>query len=179
MQLPGSDSKCEILSCFVLPTDDNTTKPADAMITKELTTVFLRDLNRLQKELNAYSNEAVMWQKHPGISNTAGNLALHIAGNLQHFIGAVLSNSGYVRNREAEFNSDHIPLSELTAEISAAAKAIETTLPMLDAEALDAIYPIEVLKKPMTTRFFLIHLQGHLNYHLGQVSYHRRLLNGG
>ena len=50
-------------------------------------TSFNRDLKRLHKEIEAYTDEAVLWQKAEGISNPAGNLCLHLVGNLNEYIG--------------------------------------------------------------------------------------------
>lgn len=141
----------------------------------DLLALFLRDLDHVRQELQAYPAEALMWKTTPAISNSAGNLALHVAGNLQHFIGAVLGNSGYVRNRNAEFENQ-LPVSEVLAELEAAETALRAVLPALSPSQLAAQYPLEVFGKPMTTGWFLLHLQGHLNYHLGQINYHRRLL---
>jgi hypothetical protein len=95
---------------------------------------------------------------------------------LQHFIGTVLGNTGYVRNREAEFSSKHIPREKLLEEIEKTKAAIATVLPDLPHEQLHAPYPVEVFGHPMATVFFLMHLATHLGYHLGQVNYHRRMI---
>ncbi len=138
--------------------------------------LFKRDLNRLSKEIKSYNQEADLWLLPKGINNTGGNLCLHLVGNLQHFIGHILGNSGYVRNREAEFEDKNVPISTLLEEIETTISVITKTLNNINETQLNTNYPIDVLGKPMTTSFFLIHLYGHLNYHLGQVNYHRRLL---
>ena len=138
---------------------------------------LLRDLAKLKQEISAYQSKGALWKIEGNIKNAAGNLCLHLCGNLQHFIGTVLGQSGYVRNRDAEFSSRGMAKESLTKEIEATIKCIEQTLPKLDPLSLENNYPIEVFGKPMTTGFFLIHLAGHLNYHLGQVNYHRRLLD--
>lgn len=123
-----------------------------------------------------YPDEKLIWAVAPGTTNSGGNLCLHLCGNLQHFIGAVLGNSGYVRNREAEFASKDIPRAKLLAEIENTKTAIANTLPNLPHEQLHAPYPVEVFGYPMATVFFLMHLATHLGYHLGQVNYHRRMI---
>jgi uncharacterized damage-inducible protein DinB len=139
--------------------------------------LLLRDLAKLKQEINAYQSEDVLWKTDGDIKNPAGNLCLHLCGNLQHFIGTVLGKTGYVRNREAEFSSRGMAKESLIKEIDATIKSVEQTLPKFDPLSLENNYPIEVFGKPMTTGYFLIHLAGHLNYHLGQVNYHRRLLD--
>jgi len=150
---------------------------SDNLTTSSLAELFARDLNRLKKEISSYSDETNLWKTDRGITNSAGNLSLHLAGNLQHFIGAILGNSGYVRKRETEFSDTNIPREQLLEEMNQAMTAIAATLPSLTTDSLEAIYPLQVFGKPMTTLHFLIHLQGHLNYHLGQINYHRRLID--
>ncbi|HCX22935.1 MAG TPA: DinB superfamily protein, partial [Cytophagales bacterium] len=74
----------------------------------ELAELFTRDLNRLIKELEQYPNEEQLWVVTEGINNSAGTLTLHLIGNLNHFFGAILGNTGYIRNREAEFSDRNI-----------------------------------------------------------------------
>ena len=140
----------------------------------ELSQILLCDLDRLHNEISAFDSEEKLWIKKAGVSNTAGNLALHIAGNLQHFIGHVLGKSSFQRNREAEFNN-RVDRSTLISEIESAKASVSSALQSLSEEDLKADFPIEVLGHPMSTKFFLIHLIGHLNYHLGQINYCRRL----
>lgn len=137
-----------------------------------------RDLEKLRQEVGAYPDEETVWSVLPGTSNSGGNLCLHLAGNLQHFIGAVLGGSGYQRDREAEFSTRYLPKDRLLREIDAARLAIVRTLSKLDPDRLDELYPVEVFGHPMTVGYFLLHLTAHLNYHLGQINYHRRLLSG-
>jgi len=144
---------------------------------KSLAELFDRDLDRLIAEISSYKKESDLWLLPNGINNTGGNLCLHLAGNLQHFIGHVLGKTDYVRNRKAEFNDKNVLRSSLINEIEITKKAIANTLTSLTADQLNEDYPIELFGKPMTIGFFLIHLSGHLNYHLGQINYHRRLLS--
>ena len=149
------------------------------MLTHDLTTLFRRDLARLHQEIEAYGDEASLWGLAEGIRNSAGNLCLHLVGNLQAFIGAALGRTGYVRNREAEFATQHVPQAQLLRDIGDTSRMVERTLDSLTDARLQELYPLEVLGYPMTTLFFVIHLHGHLTYHLGQIDYHRRILAKG
>jgi len=60
-----------------------------------LARILVRDLNAVRRELEAYPDEQSVWALPPGVTNSGGTLAMHIAGNVQHFIGAVLGGSGY------------------------------------------------------------------------------------
>ncbi|MER3430932.1 MAG: DinB superfamily protein [Blastocatellia bacterium] len=147
------------------------------MLNDILIEIFSRDLATLRKEIELYEDEQDLWTLSGNISNPAGNLALHIAGNLRHFLGAVLGGDGYVRNRDAEFAARGVRREAIIAEIEAAADCIKSVIPNLTSEDFTRLYPIEVFGRPMTTAFFLTHLATHLNYHLGQINYHRRLLS--
>ena len=139
--------------------------------------LFERDLQKLEKEILAFQNEKKLWIIEKQISNTAGNLALHLCGNLQHFIGALLGKSGYIRNREKEFNDKNIKREKLIEEIQNTQNIVSKVLSNLTHDTVLKKYPQQVLGFEMTTEYFLIHLYGHLNYHLGQINYHRRLLD--
>ncbi|HMO81413.1 MAG TPA: DinB family protein [Pyrinomonadaceae bacterium] len=148
------------------------------MIQTVLAELFERDLGALRAEIEAYRNEGDLWRVEGEIANSAGNLCLHLTGNLRHFFGAVLGGTEYVRDRDAEFASKFVPRATLLEEVDAALEEVRAVLEKLSEEDLDKNYPIEVFGKPMSKEFFLIHLATHLNYHLGQINYHRRLLGG-
>lgn len=146
------------------------------MLRKVLAEIYERDLDKLKVEIQSYGNEADLWKTADGISNSAGNLCLHLTGNLKHFFGAVLGETGYVRDRDAEFANKDVPKGEMIADIDVAKNVVLSTLAGLTEEDLDKVYPIEVFGSAMTTGYFLTHLATHFNYHLGQINYHRRLL---
>ena len=148
----------------------------DNLLTASIQKILCRDLDKLSSELSLYKNESLIWKSQGEIKNPAGNLCLHLCGNLQYFIGAVLGNTGYIRNRDNEFALRDISRENLLKEIAATKKAVEGTLPQLTETQLHSDYPVDVFGYPMTTGFFLIHLSNHLGYHLGQVNYHRRLV---
>jgi hypothetical protein len=148
------------------------------MLSQILTELYERDLNKLREEIELYSDEADLWKVGGDIINPAGNLCLHLTGNLKHFFGAVLGGSGYVRDRDAEFSRKNVAKSELLAGIDEAKSVVLATLEKLTDEDYSKTYPFEVFGKPMTTGFFLTHLESHLNWHLGHINYHRRLLAG-
>ncbi|MEO1032509.1 MAG: DinB family protein [Bacteroidota bacterium] len=147
------------------------------MLTDTLIKLFKRDLNKLKDEVRAYTNEANLWLVTEGISNSAGNLSLHLVGNLNHFIGATLGNSGYVRQRDLEFSLKNVPRSEMMRQIDETLIMIETVLPQLSDTDLEKEYRRNPFEDYMTTEYFLVHLTTHLTYHLGQINYHRRLLD--
>jgi uncharacterized damage-inducible protein DinB len=146
-------------------------------MTEALKMLFSRELAKLKTEMEQYSDESKIWHTEKGISNSAGNLCLHLIGNLNHFIGATLGGSGYVRNREAEFSLKNVPRADLCAKIDETIAVVNTTLDTLTAEVLESEYPLLLADQKFITKHFLLHLTGHLSYHLGQINYHRRLLD--
>lgn len=142
-----------------------------------ITELFERDLNKLIKEIESYKDENDIWKTKGNISNSAGNLVLHLIGNLKHFIGATLGHTGYIREREKEFSEKDIPKLELINELKETISVVKNTLLHLPEAELDKDFPVGIGGKTSSTRYILIHLLAHLSYHLGQVNYHRRLLD--
>lgn len=137
---------------------------------------FEKGLNKLAEELNLYKEENDIWKTKDGISNSAGNLALHLVGNLNHFIGKTLGGTDYIRDREKEFSLKNIPRQKLITDIQQVSEVIRNTLPKLSEEDLKKDFPLKINEETFSTENMLLHLIGHLNYHLGQVNYHRRMI---
>lgn len=146
------------------------------MLANILLSIFSRDLIKLKTEIELYKTEANLWLVEKSIANSAGNLCLHLTGNLRAFIGAQLGNTGYIRHRDLEFSSKNIPKAELISQIEETIMVVSQTLNKLTEEDLNREYPVVVFAEKMTTGYFLVHLATHLGYHLGQINYHRRLL---
>ena len=142
----------------------------------EFIRLFDRDLKRLYQEIEAYPTEESLWTVVDGISNSAGNLSLHLVGNLNEYIGRILGNEPYQRNRPLEFSAKNVTKETLLERIGATRELVIRVLDSLDDHNLTQNYPDKILGYPMTIGFFLVHLYGHLNYHLGQIDYHRRIL---
>lgn len=147
------------------------------MLTENLIRLFKRDLSKLKEEIQLYKNTSNLWVTSKEVTNSAGNLALHLVGNLNHFIGATLGNTGYVRQRDLEFSLKDVSVSEIQKQIDDTILVIENTLSKLSQQDLQEEYRRNPFEDYMTTEYFLMHLAMHLTYHLGQVNYHRRLLD--
>ncbi|MDN3493158.1 DinB family protein [Winogradskyella bathintestinalis] len=147
------------------------------MITDTLIKLYKRDLNKLIEEIKQYKDESNLWKIKGSLTNSAGTLCLHLIGNLNHFIGATFGNSGYKRQRELEFTLRNVSKSELIRQVEETIIIVENTLEKLTEEDLKKAYNRRELEEPMTAEYFLIHLTMHLAYHLGQITYHRRLLD--
>lgn len=147
------------------------------MLINTLKELYTRDLDRLKQEIKLYEDEDKLWYVEEGISNTGGNLCLHLIGNLNTYIGAALGKSGYVRNRPAEFSLKDIPREKLLEKIEETKLVVIQTLDGLTEADLAAEYPVLVFKEKTSTEYLLVHLTTHLTYHLGQINYHRRLLD--
>ena len=145
------------------------------MFIEALTPLFQRDLQRLKDEIHAFPDGQALWRVNGTITNSAGNLCLHLCGNLQHFIGAVLGNTGFERDRDTEFAKRDVPAAALIAEIERTMDVVSVALKRLNDEDMAKPFPVKVFADELSTAQFLMHLQGHLNYHLGQINYLRRM----
>jgi hypothetical protein len=143
-----------------------------------LRTLIVRDLASLRDQIAAYPDEESLWKLPPGISNSGGTLALHLAGNLEHFFGSVLAGTGYVRKRDEEFSRRNVPADELLRGVDAAEKAVLAGLETIEGRLPEEAYPVEIGGGRHSHALLLTHLATHLSYHLGQVDYHRRLVTG-
>lgn len=148
------------------------------MLSEYLIDLFKRDIEKVKHEISSYSNEDKMWEVAPGTHNSGGNLAMHLAGNLQHFFGAVLKQSGYKRDRDAEFFGE-ISREALIADLDLAFEAVEEALSGMSDIEMEELFPQPFQEKKVTNGWFISHLYGHLNYHLGQLNYHRRIIDVG
>ena len=144
---------------------------------ESLIKLYDRDLQSLRKEIEAYENESDLWLIRSEIKNSAGNLCLHLMGNLNHFIGHQLGKTDYLRNRPLEFSDKNVPKAELIDKIEATRMMVKAILPTLSVEVLAQKHTEEFYGGHDSNEYFLIHLFGHLNYHLGQINYHRRLIS--
>jgi Protein of unknown function (DUF1572) len=147
------------------------------MSIETLQKLFQRDLEKLKQEINLYKNEANLWLVNEGIANSAGNLCLHLIGNLNTYIAAEIGKTGYMRHRDLEFSLKNISKKELIEKIESTIMVVDSSLNLLKAEDLDKEYPLLVFAEKTSTGYLLVHLTTHLAYHLGQINYHRRLLD--
>jgi hypothetical protein len=148
-------------------------------LTTELAALFHRDLTRLLQEIEAFPDSQTLWRDFQGVRNSAGNLVLHLEGNLLEYVGRQLGGLAYDRRRDLEFSTTGLSTDDLAQRIITLRQHIPAIIEALSTEQLSAVYPENVLGPPLSTRQFLVHLHGHLNYHLGQIDYLRRVLTDG
>ncbi|HMX04336.1 MAG TPA: DinB family protein [Chitinophagales bacterium] len=146
------------------------------MTPQELLAIYRKNLESTIQEVTNFPDDTMLWETAPGVLNSAGNLALHIAGNLRYFLGNEIAGTGYVRDRDAEFNTKGLSRSEVCDALRLAIADVELTLANMPKEMLGNNYPLDRFGGVQTTGFVLTYLLAHLNYHLGQVNYLRRIL---
>lgn len=146
--------------------------------TSDVERLLTRELDGLGREVGLFPDDRQLWVTPVGISNAAGNLALHVAGNLQHFVGALLGGTGYVRDRDREFATRTGTRAHVHQELQAAARAVESTLARMDTAALQLPMPGAPNALTIRTDLFLLHLVSHAAFHLGQAGYVRRIVCG-
>ncbi|MFM8532398.1 MAG: DinB family protein [Acidimicrobiia bacterium] len=148
------------------------------MIAHELAQLYARDLQRLIQEIQAFPDTATLWQTAPGVSNAAATLALHLEGNLREFVGRQMGQIAFKRDRPLEFSARGVEQAELIARLEAVRDSIPPVIAALTDAELAAPNSELYMGQPISRHQFLVHLNGHLNYHLGQVDYLRRFLTG-
>jgi hypothetical protein len=148
------------------------------MLLDELKAFLLRDIAAIERELELYPDDASVWVNIPGLPNPAGNLVLHLSGSLQHFFGATLGHTGYVRNRDAEFSRRDLPRNELRTELAGARQGVLAAFEHLTEDRLEQPFPVRITDWELSTRLTVLQLVTHVAYHLGQLDYHRRMVTG-
>ncbi|MCC6417643.1 MAG: DUF664 domain-containing protein [Gemmataceae bacterium] len=115
-----------------------------------------------------------LWARPVDPGNSVGHLILHLTGNLNHFVGAQLGRTGYVRDREREFTETNPPSqADLLAGLDAAVATFRRVVGSLTAEQLAAPHPEARFGTVLSA---LVHLVAHFALHRGQISYIARLL---
>ena len=147
-------------------------------VSRDLAELFHRDLTRLGQQVEAFPDDETLWRTLPGVTNSAGNLVLHLEGNLREYIGRQLGGLPYSRKRPLEFSLKGMGREEIGVRIAELKRTVPTIIEGLSSERMEMEYPEVVLEKALSTQEFLIHLHGHLNWHLGQFDYLRRILTG-
>jgi uncharacterized damage-inducible protein DinB len=140
--------------------------------------LMARELEAFAREVELFPDDDALWRTIPGVANSAGNLALHVCGNLKHFVGAVLGGTGYVRDREGEFATRSGRREDVARQVRDTAGVVSSALSRLTPQVLQAPYPESHDGVQLRCDTFLLHLCTHLAFHLGQAGYLRRVLTG-
>ena len=144
------------------------------MTPQDFKELYTREIDNLHKEISAFTEERKLWTISGEIKNSPGNLCVHLIGNVNHFIGAVIGKNGYVRNRDAEFSAKNISKQKLLEDIASAKTVVEEVLGRVDAGEMQKDFPVELFGKK-STEYMLSFFLAHFTYHLGQINYFRRL----
>lgn len=142
---------------------------------REMANIVGRELDRLADEIRALPDDEALWRRRGQQGNAPGTLALHLVGNLSHYIGANLGRTGYVRDRPAEFEDRTASRQEILDRIAVCRETVTPVLDRLTDEELGEVYPGDtpVHMEGITSRGYLIHTIWHLGWHLGQMYYQR------
>ncbi|SHN70906.1 hypothetical protein SAMN05444395_10651 [Flavobacterium fryxellicola] len=97
------------------------------MLTNTLKVLF----KKLKIKIESYKNESTIWEIQKGIANFAGNLCLHLIGNLNTYITPALGKTNCSRNRALEFSLKDIPRAFLLTKIDATQVAAGNALDSL------------------------------------------------
>jgi len=147
------------------------------MTIKALQELFKRDLIKLKNEIELYKSEESLWKIDKNIKNSGGNLSLHLIGNLKTYIGNGLAKTEYVRQREFEFSGKFVDRKDIYQQIDETIEIVQKGFDRLQEEQLKENFPLIIWQKETGMAYTILHLYAHFNYHLGQINYHRRLLD--
>jgi len=146
------------------------------MLNTILANFYERDIRKLIEEVNLFRDEKNLWETQGSVKNSCGNLVLHIIGGLNHYIGATLAQTGYIRDRDQEFIRKGVERKDLVIQLEELIPLINETMNALNPEEMEAEFPILYDNQNTSTSYVLVQMLIHLNYHLGQVNYLRRIL---
>jgi uncharacterized damage-inducible protein DinB len=126
------------------------------------------------KELATPLSEAQFWARPIEPGNSFGHLVLHLTGNISHFVGAHLGDTGYVRDREREFNDPQPPpKAEALAKLEAAVALFRRVAEALPEDRFAEPFPE---KDRGTVADMLVRVVAHFGLHRGQMSYIARMV---
>jgi hypothetical protein len=148
-------------------------------LAREIAALIKRDLSTLLRHVEAFPSDEMLWQLVPGVANSAGNLILHLEGNLREYVGRQLGNIPYTRDRDGEFGMKSVGKNDLVRRLEGLVGMIPAVITSLSPAQLESMYPEAVLERELTVHGFLVHLYGHLGWHMGQIDYLRRVLTAG
>jgi len=146
------------------------------MLSEILAEFYERDILKLKEEVDLFRNEENLWKTSGSVKNSSGNIVLHIIGGLNYLIGATLGQTEYIRNRDQEFIRKDVPRAELLSGLDELVPMVREILGKLTAQQMEDDFPIFFDRPKTSTSYVLVQLALHLNYHLGQVNYLRRIL---
>jgi hypothetical protein len=140
-----------------------------ATVADEFVRYFEHLAGRVERAVRSVPQDKV-YVKPYTYGNSVGHLVLHLTGNLNHYIGAVMAGTGYARDRPKEFSDASPPPPDVAlSRFREGVALVVRTIRSLD----DASWRVEVSEQqPIQTRFGLMLVcAAHLNNHIGQMSY--------
>src|SRR5882672_2071474 len=122
-------------------------------------------------ELAGPLSDEQFWTKPFPFGNSFGHLILHLTGNLNYYIGAQISQSGYVRDRPREFSETARPPK--TETLKKFEEAVEIVLKTIRSQSPDDwSKPYSGAGSDARDRFdMVLQCASHLHHHIGQMIY--------
>ena len=144
-----------------------------AQWTREVTDTYLP---RLCESLELLSEEEIWWRPNDA-SNSMGNIALHLCGNVRQWIISGLGGTEDTRQRDLEF-SERGPISRdiLVAKITGTVKEASRVIAKLSADDLVREYAIQGFRT--TGCAAIARITAHFANHAGQVIYVAKMRRG-
>lgn len=123
--------------------------------------------------------EEQFWTRPFPFGNSMGNLILHLNGNLAYYIGAILEDSGYTRDRENEFcreqsMSRESALRKFSLTVDEVLKSLESQ----NESDWSAEYTAEGVDDVHDRFSIFLRCSVHFHHHIGQMIYLVKAING-
>ena len=152
----------------------DTASPTLAALRVRITRVFPA---QIRAAVDSVTDEQLWWRPNE-TSNSIGNLVIHLAGSMNHYLNRNIGGFRYERDREAEFSErGPIDRAKLMAIFDGMVANAEKTLGKLAPEKLAG--PSTDPERHIYLVDDLINITTHLANHAGQIVWIAKMLHEG
>jgi uncharacterized damage-inducible protein DinB len=146
------------------------------MLRKDARDGFEKYLPRIVRCLQLLTEKEIWWRPN-GASNAAGNIVLHLCGNLRQWVISGLGGAPDVRERDLEFSERNpIPRRKLIRQLKTAVGEACEVIDGMSAESMLREFTIQGFR--VSGLVAIVHVYEHFAYHAGQMTYLTKLKRG-
>lgn len=130
---------------------------------------FLRDtyLPRIERALGVLPPDDLWWRPNPG-TLSAGNILLHLTGNVRQWIVSALGGEPDVRERATEFAATEG--ADAASLLAALADTVQRAAAVIEALPHDTLLrPLTIQGFATTPHWAVYHVVEHFSWHTGQL----------
>ena len=146
-----------------------TTQTARLFLASAQDALAKENLPLIVKSLQQLSEEEIWWRPNAA-SNSAGNLVLHLCGNVRQWIISGLGGAEDRRERDLEFSEQGpIPREALIAQLRRTVREANRVLARVSDDVLARKHWIQGFH--VTGLYSVFHVSEHFAHHAGQIVY--------